>query len=203
MINCPAAESVEQWFQSTLKGSQQSIWQDRSASTDHRRNGAIPLVKLGFMTRARLRGSSRRMADLLSPSERGKRMSRIWGKNTRIETLIFAELEKLGVQFSTHVDYLEGRPDILIEKCRLLEFVDGDFWHGRRYTSWKHKLTPSWDCKIENNIRRDRRQRAELRREGWQILQLWGTDVLKNSGKCAEKVLSLQERYGSKGVNRK
>ena len=140
------------------------------------------------------------MADFLSPSERSALMSRIRGKNTRIERLMLAELERLGIQFLAHVDYLEGRPDILIEKCRLIVFIDGDFWHGRRYASWKHKLTPSWGCKIENNIRRDRRQRAKLRRQGWHVMRLCGSDVLKNSGKCMDKILSAQSRCGAGGT---
>lgn len=128
-------------------------------------------------------------------------MSRIRGKNTRIERLMFAELEERGVQFSTHVDHLEGRPDIMIRKCGLLIFIDGDFWHGRRYASWRHKLTTFWGGKIENNILRDRRQRAKLRRQGWHVVRLWGSDVLKDSGKCADKILSMERRFASEGIN--
>jgi len=129
-------------------------------------------------------------------------MARVRGKNTRIEQLMFAELEKRGIKFSTHEANLAGRPDIRIDQSDVLVFIDGDFWHGRRYDSWKHKLTTTWSVKIENNIRRDRRQRAKLRRQGWYVLRLWGTDILKDPEKCAEKILSMQRRF-SKGSNSK
>jgi len=138
------------------------------------------------------------MADFLTPTSRSALMSKIRGKNTGIERLIFAELVRLGIDFSTHVDGLTGRPDIVIENSRLLVFVDGDFWHGRRYERWKHKLSPQWAQKIESNIRRDRRQRSRLRQDGWHVMRLWGSNVLKNAEKCAAKILTMQARYDSR-----
>jgi DNA mismatch endonuclease, patch repair protein len=134
------------------------------------------------------------MTDFLSPSERRSLMSRVRGKNTRIELLMFAELEKRGIRFSTHAPGLDGHPDIFIDTCSLLVFLDGDFWHGRNYDSWQHKLTPFWRAKIERNIERDRRQRARLRRQGWHVLRLWGSDILKDSEKCVQKILRKASR---------
>jgi len=134
------------------------------------------------------------MADFLSPSERSSLMSRIRGKNTRIERLMFAELKKRRVRFSTHADDVDGHPDIVIRACRLLVFLDGDFWHGRDYDSSTHNLTPFWSAKIEQNIRRDRRQRTKLRRQGWHVTRFWGSDILKDTEKCIEKVLAMRNR---------
>jgi DNA mismatch endonuclease (patch repair protein) len=134
------------------------------------------------------------MTDFLTPSARSYLMSRVRGKNTRIERLIFGELRKRGVPFSKHARGLEGRPDIVCRSCRLAIFVDGDFWHGRRYEAWQHKLTARWSAKIEANMRRDRRQRAALRRRGWHVLKLWGSDILKDPPRCAEKVIVMRAR---------
>jgi DNA mismatch endonuclease (patch repair protein) len=131
------------------------------------------------------------MTDFLSPIERSSLMSRVRGKNTHIERLMFVELRKRGVRFSTHSVEIEGRPDIVIRKCRILVFVDGDFWHGRNYKLWRHKLTPSWANKIDRNIQRDRRQRARLRRQGWHVIRLWGSKILKDSGKCACRIMHM------------
>jgi len=130
------------------------------------------------------------MTDFMSSADRSSLMSRIRGKNTRIERLMFDALKRRGVRFSTHLDGLEGHPDIAIRKWRLLVFLDGDFWHGRNFELWHHKLTPSWAAKIERNVQRDRRQRAKLRRQGWHVIRLWGSEILKNSEKCADRVLS-------------
>ncbi len=121
-------------------------------------------------------------------------MSRIRGKNTRIERLIFGELRKSGLRFSRHVTGLAGHPDLVDRSCRLVIFLDGDFWHGRRYASWRHKLSVVWSAKIEANIRRDRRQRAKLRRDGWHVFRLWGSDILKNPMRCTQKVLAIRAR---------
>src|SRR4051812_46751607 len=91
--------------------------------------------------------AERNMADFLSPAQRSSLMSRIRGKNTRIERLMFAQLKERGIRFSTHTAGVEGHPDIVFRKWRLAVFLDGDFWHGRKYESWKAKLAPSWNAK--------------------------------------------------------
>ena len=132
------------------------------------------------------------MADFLTPSAYSSLMSRVQGKNTRIERLIFSELRKHGIPFSKHAGGLEGHPDVVYRPCRLVVFLDGDFWHGRRYKAWRHKLTAAWRAKIDANVRRDRRQRTKLRRQGWHVLKLWGSDILKDPPRCAEKVLAMR-----------
>jgi len=148
-----------------------------------------------------LRQREPKMADFLSPSERSALMSRVRGKNTQIERIMFAELERRGLKFVTHSQELTGSPDILIEESRLLVFIDGDFWHGRRYEACKSKLADSWSLKIESNIRRDRRQRRRLRSQGWHVMRLWGSEVLKNSAGCANRVLAAHDRIVLSGID--
>lgn len=132
--------------------------------------------------------------DRVQPEVRSRIMAAVRGKNTRIERLIFDELQQRRVRFLKHAAELEGRPDIVCRSCRLAVFIDGDFWHGRRYETWRHKLTPRWAAKIDANIRRDRRQRSRLRRKGWHVFRLWGSEILKDPAKSAEKVLSVKAR---------
>lgn len=97
--------------------------------------------------------------------------------------------------FMRHAQDLPGRPDLVFVRQRVCVFCDGDFWHGRRWTTLRQALLRRhnamyWVAKIEANRARDRRQRAELRRMGWRVLRLWETDILKNPAGAAAAVAS-------------
>lgn len=69
---------------------------------------------------------------------------------------------------------LPGVPDFVFDKERVAIFVDGCFWHGcsrcyRRPSSSQEY----WDEKVQTNMKRDRRVRARLRRQGWAVLRVW------------------------------
>lgn len=75
-----------------------------------------------------------------------------------------------------------GRPDFVFRFARLVVFVDGDFWHGRRFQERRQRLQRGhnasyWIAKIASNKARDRRVTATLRREGWLVIRLWESDV--------------------------
>ena len=69
---------------------------------------------------------------------------------------------------------LSGVPDFVFDQERVIIFVDGCFWHGcphcyrRPSSSQKY-----WDEKVQTNMKRDRRIRAKLRRQGWSVLCVW------------------------------
>lgn len=129
------------------------------------------------------------MPDFLSTSQRSALMSRIRGKNTKIERRMFSLLRKCNVRFGKHLKSLPGCPDIVIRSGKLVVFVDGDFWHGRALSKWRHKLAPFWLEKIQQNIARDLRRRRELRKLGWKVIRLWGKDVLRKPETCLERIL--------------
>jgi DNA mismatch endonuclease (patch repair protein) len=79
--------------------------------------------------------------------------------------------------------------------ARVLVFCDGDFWHGRNWPDRKRKLLAGnnstyWVAKIEANIARDVRVTSELIAEGWQVIRLWETDVLRDPAASARRVAS-------------
>lgn len=106
-------------------------------------------------------------------------MSRIKGKNTLIERQVFRFLRREGVYFQRHYKRLAGCPDIAIPSKKLAVFIDGDFWHGWKFDRTKKRLPKFWREKIEYNIRRDRKNRAALRRKGWKTLRIWEHDLGK------------------------
>ncbi len=79
-----------------------------------------------------------------------------------------------------------GKPDFVFPKSKLAVFVDGCFWYGcpkcyrRPLSNRKY-----WDTKILRNKKRDKRQRAKLRREGWDVLTIWEHELTESNAVVA------------------
>jgi DNA mismatch endonuclease (patch repair protein) len=104
---------------------------------------------------------------------RSRVMSRIRGKDTGPERIIAEVLAAAGLEAEQQVRDLPGRPDFVLRDARVAIFVDGDFWHGWRFSRWRHKLSKKWEQKIEANRRRDMRNHARLKRAGWTVVRVW------------------------------
>jgi DNA mismatch endonuclease (patch repair protein) len=101
-------------------------------------------------------------------------MQSIRSKNTKAEVLVFRELRRRGIYFQKHYKRVIGSPDIALPSKKKAIFIDGDFWHGYRFTELRKRLPRKyWLAKIENNIVRDKKYRAALRRAGWNVLRVW------------------------------
>ena len=134
------------------------------------------------------------MTDFLTKAERSARMCHIRGSNTGPERTMFRLLRWERVYFARHVRRLPGTPDVVFRRCRLAVFIDGDFWHGRRFLDWRSDLNGYWRQKIQGNIRRDRRTRDRLRALGWHVIRVWGADIRRNPERCVRKLLNARER---------
>lgn len=116
------------------------------------------------------------MADILTPEQRHKCMSRIRSKNTKPEIIVRRYLFSRGFRFRINVKQLPGTPDIVLRKYRTVIFVNGCFWHGHegcRYFVLPKSNTEFWKTKIEKNQERDLQKRIKLRGMGWHIIQVW------------------------------
>ena len=113
-------------------------------------------------------------------------MSRIRGHDTGIERIMEDLLKSREIPF-TKQPRMKGRPDFLVGE-RTLIFCDGDFWHGYDYEN--RKPAPQfWRDKIKDNMKRDRRTRSRLRREGYSVLSFWEHDLEKRPEVCIRRVL--------------
>ncbi|MNU57274.1 Very short patch repair protein [compost metagenome] len=130
------------------------------------------------------------MADNMTPEQRRMTMSRIRGRDTKVELAVRKELHRRGYRFRVNAVWLAGKPDVVFTKIRLAIFIDGDFWHGWRFERWSDKLAPYWREKIAGNKARDRRHAMLLRSEGWTIMRLWEHDVEKDLQRCIERIES-------------
>ncbi len=130
------------------------------------------------------------MADCFTKEKRSEIMSRIRSKNTKAELLVFRELRRRGIYFQKHYSLVAGKPDIALPRKKKAVFIDGDFWHGRNFKKTKDRLPKKyWRAKIEGNIKRDRKNRAKLKKEGWQVLRIWEGDIKKSLDKMMEKII--------------
>lgn len=114
--------------------------------------------------------------DRLSAQRRSANMARIKAKNTEPERIVRSVLHQLGFRFRLHDRDLPGTPDIVLRRHKTVVLVHGCFWH--RHPRCRFAYTPKshrqfWSEKFAATVYRDRRQRAALRRSGWNIITVW------------------------------
>jgi len=116
-------------------------------------------------------------------------MSKIRNKETKIEKMVFKYLRENKVYFQKHYNWASGKPDIALPRKKKAVFIDGDFWHGYKFEKSKGRLPKKyWIQKIEGNVKRDKRNRAKLKREGWEVLRIWEHQLEKREEKYLEKI---------------
>ncbi|WP_237724903.1 very short patch repair endonuclease [Deinococcus alpinitundrae] len=128
------------------------------------------------------------MADRLTKEQRSALMGRVRQKDTAPELALRSALHRRGLRFRKNVKGLPGSPDIVFVKAKLAVFVDGDFWHGRDFDTWKEKLQPFWRAKIERNIERDARNVEDLEALGWRVVRVWEKEIKKEKDSVVDKV---------------
>lgn len=142
--------------------------------------------------------------DIISPEQRSALMSRIRGKDTKIELEVRRGLHALGFRYRLGGAGLPGRPDIVLPKYRTVVFVHGCFWHRHDCHLFRlPKTRPEfWKTKIDANAERDRRKQAELRATGWRVETIWECQLrgLSTDARSAV-IIALEERIRKGGSN--
>ncbi|MBR1918076.1 MAG: DNA mismatch endonuclease Vsr [Spirochaetales bacterium] len=127
-------------------------------------------------------GTSRDRRNPETTIERSLMMSRIRGKDTRIEVYFRKLLFQKGYRYRKNVRKLPGHPDLLFRRFNTVIFINGCFWHrhsGCRYATSPKTHTEFWMAKFAANISRDETNRAKLLREGYKVLVIWECLVKK------------------------
>jgi DNA mismatch endonuclease, patch repair protein len=116
------------------------------------------------------------MSDVLTPEQRKYNMSRIRYKNTRPEMIVRSEVHRMGFRYRLHNSNLPGKPDLVFARHKKIIFVHGCFWHMHtcKYGIVKPRTNPEfWENKRLGNVKRDRKNIRELKKNGWQVLIVW------------------------------
>ena len=130
------------------------------------------------------------MPDNLTPQQRSYCMSRIKGKDTRLEVQVRSVLHRRGFRFRKHLAYLPGKPDVVFTKAKVAIFIDGDFWHGYQFRTWEHRVSDFWKKKISKTRERDANADQQLRGMGWTVVRIWEHDLKLDFEGSVERIVS-------------
>jgi len=103
-------------------------------------------------------------------------MSRIKGKDTKIEVQVRSWLFSKGLRFRKNDKRYPGTPDIVLPKYKTVIFINGCFWH--RHENCKYATTPKtrtdfWIEKFEKNVANDELHKQQLEDMGWKVIVIW------------------------------
>ena len=125
--------------------------------------------------------------------KRSKLMSKIRAKDTKPELLFRKALWNKGYHYRKNVKKLPGNPDIVINKFKLIIFIDGEFWHGYKWLEKKKKIKSNrsfWIPKIERNMQRDKENEMKLKKMGFTVFRFWEHQIKKDIETCLNQVLN-------------
>jgi len=129
------------------------------------------------------------MTDIMSKEKRSYLMSRIRGKNTKIELALKERLESARLDFEMHPKMI-GNPDFILKQQRIAIFCDGDFWHGYRLGPKKlSMMSDFWRKKIIRNRKNASRTNRILKRHRWRVLRFWEHEIEDDINMCVREIL--------------
>ena len=131
------------------------------------------------------------MSDKLTPEKRSWNMSRIKGKDTKIEVEVRKYLFSKGYRFRKNDKRYPGKPDIVLPKYHVALFVHGCFWH--RHEGCKDATTPKtrtefWLEKFDKNVKNDQIKQEKLRELGWKVIVIWECELKRSFQETMDKV---------------
>lgn len=139
------------------------------------------------------------MTDVHSKEIRSFNMSRIRGKDTKPELLVRKYLFSRGLRYRLHMKSLDGTPDLVFPKYKKVVFIHGCFWHGHKGCAdfvLPKTRTDWWLNKINANKERDAKITWKLRKQGWEVITVWGCCL--KSDKLCSTLKSLEKRISCK-----
>lgn len=116
-------------------------------------------------------GTAREKARL----SRSEIMRRVKSKNTKPEISVRRFLRASGIRFRSQAK-LPGTPDFALIDAKIAVRVMGCFWHGHSCKNGDRMPKTNihyWTTKIARNIARDKENRRDLIKLGWQVIDIW------------------------------
>lgn len=120
---------------------------------------------------------SAKLADMMSRSQRSNCMSKIRGRDTKVEVVLRKAVWRNGLRYRLHAK-LPGTPDLVFPRSKVALFIDGCFWHGCPTHGVRPRTNRAfWAAKLKKNLERDERTNQQLRVMGWKVVRCWEHDV--------------------------
>lgn len=111
---------------------------------------------------------------------RSKIMAKIKGKDTSIELKVRKYLYHYGFRYRKNVKELPGKPDIVIEKYKVVIFVNGCFWHHHhncRFATMPNTRKEYWVPKILKNMDNDIEHYKQLKQMDYRVIIIWECEI--------------------------
>lgn len=132
------------------------------------------------------------MADNLTKEQRSRTMSRIRSKWTNQEKKIHNYLKSNKIKHRMYPK-MTGNPDIFLTETKTCVFLQGCFWHKCSKCYKKPKTNKEyWIPKIDNNVRRDKKNSKILKAQGFKVIKIWEHQVKSSLRGVLKRLL----RYG-------
>jgi len=132
------------------------------------------------------------MTDTVSKEKRSEIMSKIRGKDTKIEILVRKWLFHNGFRYRKNDKKIVGTPDIVLPKYKTVIFVNGCFWHGHKNCKLfkiPKTHTDYWQDKLNANIARDKKNIKLLKSEGWKVIVIWECELMTKPEELLENLI--------------
>lgn len=131
------------------------------------------------------------MSDIMSKEQRRKTMSAIRAQS-KLENMFTKRLWKQGLRFRKNVRKLRGTPDVVIQKYKIVIFIDSCFWHGCPLHFKRPKSNQEfWDKKIARNRERDKEIDAYYIEKGWNLKRIWEHEIKENLEASINETISF------------
>jgi len=133
------------------------------------------------------------MPDNHSPEVRSYNMSRIRSTNTKPEERVRKALFSRGFRYRKNDKRYPGKPDLVLPKYHAMVFINGCFWHMHDCPGfvWPKSRLDYWRPKLLKNAERDRKNYAELKEKGWNVIVIWECQLNKESFESTMDEVSL------------
>jgi DNA mismatch endonuclease (patch repair protein) len=143
------------------------------------------------------------MVDNLSKKTRSKVMSHIRSKWSKPEQTVHTYMKKNKVIHIMHPK-MTGHPDVYVPNKNIVIFINGCFWHKcpKCYIEPKSNLN-YWLTKIENNVKRDRKNKKLLKQEGYKVITVWEHDIKKNLDECLKALVHNEKANNKRKIARR
>ena len=129
--------------------------------------------------------------DKLTKEQRRKNMQAIKSKS-KLEDLVARELWKRGIRYRRNVKTLFGKPDIAIQKYRVVIFIDSCFWHSCPvHGNIPKSNVEYWNKKLERNRIRDEEVNDFYKRKNWHILRIWEHEIRDNPDLTIQNIINV------------
>lgn len=135
--------------------------------------------------------------------QRSALMARVRSKDSKAELAVRRQAHLMGYRFRLHRRSLPGTPDLVFPRLNKAIFVHGCFWHRHRgcvRTTSPKTRRALWSAKFEQNVRRDRIKRRQLKALGWDVLVIWECETF-DCRKVAKRLDAFLSRPATKRIS--